>query len=68
MLKIIIKAETLGEKLLKQLATYLVYADLRFFCLKYILTDFYANNKVNDNFICSKSKQIRTLWFYNQGE
>ena len=49
MLKIIIKTENLGEKLLKQLATYLVYADLRFFCLKYILSDFYANNKVDFN-------------------
>ena len=45
MVKAIIKSE-LSDKLLKKFGTYLSFADIRFFCLRYILTDFYMNNKV----------------------
>jgi len=47
MVKAIIKSE-LSDKLLKKFGTYLSFADIRFFCLRYILTDFYMNNKLND--------------------
>lgn len=46
-LKAIIKSE-LSDKVLKKLGSYLNYADLRFFCLRYILTDFYIKNKMNE--------------------
>lgn len=39
----------LDDKVLKKFGTYLAYADVRFFCLRYILTDFYASNKVDES-------------------
>ncbi len=48
MLKAILKSTSLDEKLLRHLASFMAYADIRFFCLRYILTDFYMNNKITE--------------------
>jgi hypothetical protein len=48
MLKSILRSSSVEDKLLRRLAAFLSYADIRFFCLRYILTDFYMNNRVTE--------------------
>jgi hypothetical protein len=51
MLDALIRKELLNEKILKKFNSFMSYTDLRYFCLKYLLAEFYQKEKVNNRII-----------------